>query len=334
MEEEVDELISESTYSDHALEFLTVFLILSLYSAFFIVLFHYAMKERRNAKARYLEETSAKKLDEDALSSWGNEEEANSTKKFVEGEVVISPNLGRGKVVLKHQTPPEGHLVVDFDILNQLRTVPIKDLLFVGMRLKHGKRGLGSIDMFDFIEERAHVQFDSGEYHRYLLNSWKSKMVPHERYARKQQSFGRFFQDYLLYRIDYVLSNFTFAKPGLLSIMSLTLIILGSTAFALASGTKLSESTWIAWTLVSVCFFTKISSSPFYKGCQFRVASGRARGRTNSRHCCSIDDWRNARLCIGDWVDGGRRRIAPRRPQARPCPRHPDGSHVDLGLVR
>ncbi|KAH9261472.1 hypothetical protein BASA81_000128 [Batrachochytrium salamandrivorans] len=239
---------------DQVLDAVTLAAFALLIGVFVRYVSFYARQEHQNAMERWQEVIEKRKGEADGGDTgWGREDGANLLKKFANQEVVISPELGRGCIVLP-QTLQQGNrevVVVEFDILNELRHVLIKDLLFVGMRLKHAKRGLGTIDLFDFVEERAHVKFDSGEYHRYLLNSWKSKMVARERYAGKKKTFERFFQDYLFYRIDYVLSNFTFAKPLLLSIMSLTLIVVGALLYALASGTKLSESTWVAWTLVA-----------------------------------------------------------------------------------
>ncbi|KAH9249530.1 hypothetical protein BASA81_012703 [Batrachochytrium salamandrivorans] len=195
---------------------------------------------------------------EEEEEDWGEEEE-NLKKVFHPGEVVVQADLGRGQVVNRDDdgsNSDDGNsrfVWVDFAILNDSRRVDVKRLLFLGRRLRHQTRGLGTLVLFDE-EDRAHVRFDSGEYHRYQFSSWERKMCRTPLapgLGPSRQSFKRFFKEYLLYRIDYMLSTFTFAKPLVLFACTYALIMVGASAYSLASEKSWLEAIWIAWTMVA-----------------------------------------------------------------------------------
>lgn len=75
---------------------------------------------------------------------------------------------------------------------------------------------------------RVHVEFESGEYHRYKHDAWKSKITGTGRSSRFKKNVARAFMlDYLFYRLDYVFSHYPFAKTGLLVLTTYFLILLG-----------------------------------------------------------------------------------------------------------
>ena len=67
----------------------------------------------------------------------------------------------------------------------------------------------------------------------------------------KEEIQKTFASQYALYRADYFLSTFTFAKPLLLLLTTYLIIILGGFLYSSVMGMPLLEAIWLAWSMVA-----------------------------------------------------------------------------------
>jgi hypothetical protein len=191
--------------------------------------------------------------DEEKSMVWQSLDRQRDVPELKLGATVCLPGIGRG-IVTAFDIPTKGDIQVTYDVTEEARVHSMHDpdLLCVGMEVSHPQRGHGVIRRFD--DDRVHVEFDNGEYHRYKHDTWKKKIAPSTRHRNRVRTLGSkraFIKAYLLYRSDYTLSTFTFAKPVLLLIITYILILLGAVAYSYASGKSMAESLWVSWTMVA-----------------------------------------------------------------------------------
>lgn len=99
-------------------------------------------------------------------------------EKMQTGTHVTHKSLGHG-VIKQFDLRGEAQVVFDNGQTRTFSTNQLEKKLSasveIGTRVMHPTRGFGTVKHFD--EERIHVKFDSGEYHRYKGDSWKKKMT-------------------------------------------------------------------------------------------------------------------------------------------------------------
>jgi hypothetical protein len=217
------------------------------------LIFRVARREYARAKEgwRRFTEEPASDNPEDFKPAWGD-----GDKKALDlGAQVLHPKHGRGVVTSFTSFRREGGgVTVLYEAAGETHTHVGEDrevLLQEGHRVAHPQRGSGVVRGFDEMG-RVHIEFDSGEYHRYKSADWQRKIHHSSRRARQPQTSGRqFLQDYALYRVDYVLSTFAFAKPLLLLAMTYLLIVVGALFYSHSANVSYLESLWVAWTFVA-----------------------------------------------------------------------------------